>query len=181
MSSGSAAYFAFVAAVFFGYWVSYRWVRLRLAVVLLANYLFCAQFGLFYVVLLPACAAIDYAVGLGLMRIRRASLRRILLAISVTLNMGVLIGSRHLGALVSNRWSWVFPLGLSFYTLQSLTYTIDLYRRDAEGTRGFLEYLCAASFFPTLQAGPITRLAELVKQLRTGPPSPVRTAGARSS
>jgi alginate O-acetyltransferase complex protein AlgI len=169
MSSGSAAYFAFVAAVFFGYWVCYRWPRLRLSFVLLANYLFCSRFGLFYVVLLPACGAVDYAVGLGLMRFQRSWARRALLGISVALNLGVLIGSRHAGVIVGGKWSWVFPLGLSFYTFQSLTYTIDLYRRDAEGTRGFLEYLCAASFFPTLQAGPITRIAELVKQLRTGP------------
>jgi alginate O-acetyltransferase complex protein AlgI len=169
MSSGSAAYFAFVAAVFFSYWLSYRWTRLRLAVLLLANYLFCAQFGLFYVALLPFCGIVDYAVGLGLMRSRHSGLRRALLAVSVIVNLGVLIGSRHAGALLGSRWSWVFPLGLSFYTFQSLTYTIDLYRRDSEGTRGLLEYLCAASFFPTLQAGPITRVAELVKQLRTGP------------
>jgi len=169
MSSGGAAYFEFVAVVFFVYWVAYRWARPRLAVVLLANYLFCAQFGLFYVVLLPACAGVDYCVGLGLMRFRSGLARRVLLGISVALNVGVLIGSRHMGVLLPSRWSWVFPLGLSFYTLQSLTYTIDLYRRDAEGTRSLLEYLAAASFFPTLQAGPITRVAELVKQLRSGP------------
>jgi D-alanyl-lipoteichoic acid acyltransferase DltB (MBOAT superfamily) len=169
MSSGSAAYFVFVAVVFFSYWASYRSVRLRLAVLLLANYLFCARFGLFYVALLPACAAIDYTVGLGLMRFRRNAVRRALLAVSLALNLGVLVGSRHAGALLGAKWTWVFPLGLSFYTFQSLTYTLDLYRRDAEGTRGFLEYLCAASFFPTLQAGPITRLADLTKQLRTSP------------
>src|ERR1019366_9089202 len=49
-------------------------------------------------------------------------------------------------------------LGLSFYAFQSLTYTIDLYRRDGEGTPSLLGYLAAASFFPTLQAGPITRV-----------------------
>jgi D-alanyl-lipoteichoic acid acyltransferase DltB (MBOAT superfamily) len=61
-------------------------------------------------------------------------------------------------------WDWVFPLGLSFYTFQALTYTLDLYRRDAEGTTGLLAHLSAVSFFPTLQAGPITRVSELIQQ-----------------
>src|SRR5688572_269169 len=69
----------------------------------------------------------------------------------------------------STTWDWIFPLGLSFYTFQALTYTIDLYRRDAEGTHSLLTYLSAASFFPTLQAGPITRLADLAKQFSGRP------------
>ena len=70
-----------------------------------------------------------------------------------------------MGALVGPRgWDWIFPLGLSFYAFQALTYTLDLYRRNAEGTTNLLAYLSAVSFFPTLQAGPITRVSELIKQ-----------------
>ena len=83
-------------------------------------------------------------------------LRRALVWTSVAANLTLLFSSRHTG--------WVFPLGLSFYTFQSLTYTLDLYRRDGEGTRSLLAYLSAVTFFPTLQAGPITRVSELIKQ-----------------
>jgi alginate O-acetyltransferase complex protein AlgI len=64
-----------------------------------------------------------------------------------------------------SRWDWLFPLSLSFYAFQSLTYTIDIYRRDAPASSTYLGYMAAASFFPTIQAGPITRPAEILKQL----------------
>jgi len=60
-------------------------------------------------------------------------------------------------------------MGLSFYAFQALTYTIDLYRRDGEGTPSPLAHLSAVSFFPTLQAGPITRVADLIGQLANRP------------
>jgi len=97
----------------------------------------------------------------------------------VVLNLAALAASRHMGLLLKGGWDWIFPLGLSFYTFQSLTYTIDLYRRDGEATPSLLGYLSAASFFPTLQAGPITRLTELVKQF-AAPPALSRVDGGRA-
>src|SRR5262249_11956730 len=132
----------------------------RQGVMLLANYYFCSRFGLFYLALLPACSTVDYLVGLGLMRWSDVRIRRPLVWLSVAVNLTLLWAMRHTG--------WVLPLGLSFYAFQSLTYTIDLYRGDAGGTRNLLAYLSAASFFPTLQAGPITRVSELVKHLTEG-------------
>jgi alginate O-acetyltransferase complex protein AlgI len=167
------AYYLFVATVFFLYWAAARARPARLGIVLLANYLFCAQFGVFYVVLLPACSLVDYSVGIGLMRFRQPALRRLLVGISVALNLALLIGSHYMPWLLNRRgavqWDWVFPLGLSFYAFQALTYTIDLYRRDAEGTRSLLEHFSAVSFFPTVVAGPITRVTELVKQFAAAP------------
>jgi D-alanyl-lipoteichoic acid acyltransferase DltB (MBOAT superfamily) len=156
MPSGSAPFFLFVAAVFLIYWTAAASRRARLGIILLANYYFCARFGLFYVALLPVCSTLDYLVGLGLVRWEHAGLRRLLVSISVAGNLTLLYSTRHTG--------WVFPLGLSFYTFQSLTYTLDLYRRDGEGTRSLLAYLSAVTFFPTLQAGPITRVSDLIQQ-----------------
>ncbi len=173
---GSGVFFAFLAAVFFAWWASSASRLLRLTVILFANYLFCARYGLFYVVLLPACASLDFLVGLGLMRSRAPGVRRLLVSVSVVMNLALLAGSRHMGVLLnrssaggSPAWDWIFPLGLSFYTFQALTYTIDLYRRDDEGTTSLLAYLSAVSFFPTLQAGPITRVSDLLKQLSARP------------
>jgi alginate O-acetyltransferase complex protein AlgI len=178
---GSGVYFLFAAAVFLFYWVSWAATGsrvLRLAVVLLANYLFCAHFGLFYVLLIPVCSTVDFLIGLGLVRFRRPLVRRLLVTLSVALNVAILAGSRHMGMLLRG-WDWIFPLGLSFYTFQSLTYTIDLYRRDGEATTSLVGYLSAASFFPTLQAGPITRLTDLVKQF-AAPPALSREDGGRA-
>jgi D-alanyl-lipoteichoic acid acyltransferase DltB (MBOAT superfamily) len=185
VQTGSGIYYAFIAAVFFLYWLSSGSRLLRLAVILFANYLFCARYGLFYVLLLPACSTLDFMVGLGLMRFQRVPVRRLLVGLSIALNLALLIGSRHMGLLLnrhstaSSGWDWVFPLGLSFYVFQSLTYTIDLYRRDGTGTSSLLSYLSAVSFFPTIQAGPITRVTELVKQF-SARPNLTRVDGGRA-
>src|SRR5258707_14113556 len=101
VQSGSGIYFAFIAVVFFIYWVSSSSRLLRLAVILFANYLFCARYGLFYVLLLPVCSSLDFVVGLGLMRYRDARVRKLLVSLSVALNLGLLIGSRQMGALLN--------------------------------------------------------------------------------
>jgi D-alanyl-lipoteichoic acid acyltransferase DltB (MBOAT superfamily) len=178
VQAGGALYFVFLACVFFLYWACAASRLARLSMILLANSLFCAHYGLFYIALVLACATADYAIGLGLMRFRAAVLRRILVSASILLNLSLLVGSRHMGWFLSqgwlpahraSNWTWVFPLGLSFYVFQALTYTIDLYRRDAEGTSSLLAHLSAVSFFPTLQAGPITRVEELWKQFARRP------------
>ena len=181
MQVGSGVFFFFVAAVFLLYWTSWAVTGsrlLRLGIVLLANCLFCAHFGLFYVLLIPACSTADFLIGLGLARYRNTKLRRALVTGSVLLNLSILVGSRHMGMLLHG-WDWIFPLGLSFYVFQSLTYTLDLYRRDGDATPSLLGYLSAASFFPTLQAGPITRLTDLVKQF-ADPPKLSREDGGRA-
>jgi D-alanyl-lipoteichoic acid acyltransferase DltB (MBOAT superfamily) len=157
MSAGTTPYFLFIAAVFFLYWAAPQTRLVRLTVILLANYFFCARYGLFYLALLPACSTLDFLIGRALVSSTHRARRRLLVVLSVAANIALLIASRHTG--------WIFPLGLSFYTLQSLTYTLDLYRRDAEPATSLLSYLSAVSFFPTLQAGPITRVSELLQQL----------------
>jgi D-alanyl-lipoteichoic acid acyltransferase DltB (MBOAT superfamily) len=165
LAAGSSTYFIFVAAVFFVYWAAPQTRLLRLGVILLANYFFCARYGLFYLALIPACSTVDFLVGLGLVRFHHDLVRRVLVGVSVAVNLALLVGSRHMGAVIGPMgWDWIFPLGLSFYAFQALTYTLDLYRRDAEGTTSLLAYLSAVSFFPTLQAGPITRVSELIGQ-----------------
>ena len=61
-------------------------------------------------------------------------------------------------------WNWALPISLSFSVFQALTYTIDLYRQDAKGTRSYLAHLASVSFFPTILAGPITRVETLLDQ-----------------
>ena len=75
--------------------------------------------------------------------------RRLLVSLSICLNLGILATFKYM-PLVKSDWAWVFPLGISFYTFQALSYTIDVYRRDAKATSSILAYLSAVSFFPTI-------------------------------
>lgn len=170
----TSVYFLFLVAVFFAYWPLARVRTLALGVVLFANYFFYAKWGMFYLGLIPVASTIDFLLGLGLDRSHRPWLRRILLSVSVMMNVGILALLKYTPFALENytritgnaapEWHWVFPLGISFYTFQSLTYTIDIYRRDAKATTSYLAHLASTSFFPTTLAGPITRVATLIPQ-----------------
>jgi alginate O-acetyltransferase complex protein AlgI len=174
MLLSSSTYFLFLAALFLLYWPLSRWRAAGLAVFLFANYFFYAKWDLFYLFLIPLASLCDFTIGLGLGRFERPGVRKLLVTLSVLLNLGLLTAFKYMPFLFENyarlagvpapTWHWTFPLGISFYAFQSLTYTLDLYRRDAKPTRSLLAHLTATSFFPTTLAGPITRVADLVKQ-----------------
>jgi alginate O-acetyltransferase complex protein AlgI len=180
MVLSSSAYFIFLVGVFFLYWPVARIRALALGVILLANYFFYAKWDLFYLFLIPAASTCDYAIGLGLERFQSKALRRALVSLSVLLNLGILVSFKYMPFLLENyahlakrpapEWHWIFPLGISFYAFQSLTYTIDVYRRDAKATGSYLAYLTSVSFFPTTLAGPITRVATLLPQFEKRAP-----------
>ena len=175
MLLSSSAYFIFLVGLFFLYWPLARMRALSLAVILFANYFFYAKWDLFYLGLIPIASLIDYSIGLALGRVESPGTRRALVCLSVAVNLGILTAFKYMPFLLENFarvtettpvvWQWTFPLGISFYVFQSLTYTIDVYRRDAQPTQSLLAYLAAVSFFPTTLAGPITRVSSLVPQL----------------
>jgi len=170
----SSAYFIFLVAVFALYWPVSRFRTLTLAVVLFANYFFYAKWDLFYLALIPAVSSCDYVFGLGLQYSKNTAVRRVLVSASILMNVGLLATFKYMPFFLSNwsamsgkpapEWHWTLPLSLSFYVFQALTYTIDLYRRDAKGTRSYLAHLASVSFFPTTLAGPITRVQSLIDQ-----------------
>jgi len=105
----------------------------------------------------------------------RSWFRRTLLLCSLALNLGILATFKYMSFFLATwagithrpapQWHWTFALGISFYCFQSLTYTIDLYRRDGRPVRSLLAYMTAVSFFPTTLSGPITRPLALAPQL----------------
>ena len=175
MLLSSSSYFVFLVAIFLLYWPLARVRALSLALILFANYFFYAKWDLFYLYLIPAASTLDFLIGLGLDRAQHPIVRRLLIGLSVLMNLGILASLKYMPFLLENwaqlagrpapEWHWTFPLGISFYTFQSLTYTIDIYRRDAKPTRSLLAYLSSVSFFPTTLAGPITRVAALLPQM----------------
>jgi len=174
LSLYDSTYFVFLGALFFLYWPLSRWRTVTLGLILFADYFFYARWSLTLLALIPAAASIDYALGLGLQYSKSQLVRRLLVTASVAMNVGILAFFKYMPFLLGNwaswtsrpapAWSWTLPISLSFYVFQALTYTIDLYRRDAKGTRSYLAHLSAVSFFPTTLAGPITRVETLLDQ-----------------
>ena len=174
MQLSSSTYFIFLVAVFALYWPVSRVRLLTLSLILFANYFFYAKWDLFYLALIPAVSSCDYVFGLGLQYSKNRVVRRILVTASIVMNVGLLASIKYMPFFFQNwtavtgrpapQWNWTLPISLSFYVFQALTYTIDLYRRDAKGTKSYLAHLAAVSFFPTILAGPITRVSTLIEQ-----------------
>jgi len=170
----SSTYFVFLVAILALYWPVSRVRALALGVILFANYFFYAKWDLIYLALIPAASTCDYCIGLGLQHWNRSAARRLLVSASILMNIGMLATFKYMPFFLGNwahvtghpapQWHWTLPLTLSFYVFQALTYTIDLYRRDAKGTKSLLAHLAAVSFFPTTLAGPITRVSSLLDQ-----------------
>ncbi|MDP8982305.1 MAG: MBOAT family protein [Acidobacteriota bacterium] len=159
MLLSSAPYFVFLGAVFVVYWLSSRSRLGALLVVLAANYFFYGRWDLAYLILIPAASTVDFLLARAM---DRGGPRRLWVTLSILQNVGLIASLKYLPLLTP--WHWALPLGVSFYAFQSMTYTIDVYRRDAKPTSDYLAYLCSASFFPTTLAGPITRIATLLPQ-----------------
>ncbi len=131
-----------------------------------------------FLFLLSTVTVVDYGVARVLAREVRIPARRALLGLSVTLNLGFLFAFKysHFAAVIAARiaqhpdpvWSLALPIGISFYTFETLSYVIDVYRREATPTESLLDYAVFVSFFPRLIAGPITRAHQFLPQLAGG-------------
>ncbi len=154
----SPTYFIFLSLLFFAWWPAVRHRRAALGLIVFANLLFYAKWNLWYLFLVPAASTADFLTGLALGRAHNLWKRRCLVTASILLNTCLILSMRWTGP--AEFW----PLTLSFYAFQSLTYTIDVYRRDQVPSTSYLAYLCSSTFFPTTLAGPITRVGALLKQ-----------------
>ena len=156
----------------------HRW---RWATTLLLSYYFYMCWKPAFVLLIIASTVIDYLVGIGLDRTDSVRRRRILLGTSLTANLGLLFTFKYLdfacqsvehllaaaGLLLElPHPELVLPVGISFYTFQTLSYTIDVYRRATPTEYHLGRFAVYVSFFPQLVAGPIERSNRLLPQFR---------------
>lgn len=134
-----------------------------------------------YLVVLGVAAAIDYYAALALEQADRTpGTRKAILAVSMTTNLGLLAFFKYFGFALDNlqwlsqrvgvdftrpEWQVVLPMGISFYTFQSMSYTIDVYRREIRALHSFRDFILFISFFPQLVAGPIVRASEFLPQM----------------
>ena len=171
----------FLLVLPFGLWAENRTRRVAL---LVASYAFYAWFSVALCSLMAFSTFLDFSVGRGLHRSQDPRRRRQLLAISLVGNLGLLFAFKYtnwfLGSINSLSmlftgdapfalYDIILPLGISFYTFQTLSYTIDIYRREMNPTNSLLTFALYVAFFPQLVAGPIVRAANLVPQLDRGP------------
>jgi alginate O-acetyltransferase complex protein AlgI len=178
-------YFIFLAIVFFAYWLLATGRRVPVLFLLAVSYYFYALWNPKFLGLIFLLSTVDFAVALGLGRIRGRAWRKLLVSLSVLTDIGVLIAfkyfnffSESLTELLSHAgWrvssfslgNLILPLGLSFITFRSLSYVIDVHRGRLAPTRHYFDYLTFVAFFPTVIAGPVVRAADLLPQFRTRP------------
>lgn len=164
-------FFLFFLVVLCIYW-ALRTNDLRKWFILLASFTFYSAWDLRFAVMLLALAAADWYLALCIERTESLSTRKKLVSASVAMNLSVLfwfkyfnfflgstlVAAHRLGLhLDQPTLRIILPVGVSFFTFQSLSYTIDVYRREIPAVRSLRDYLMFASFFPQLVAGPIVR------------------------
>ncbi len=181
MTFTTLTFVVFLVVVFALYWLVER-PALQNLLLVVASYFFYGWWDYRFCGLMFLSSTIDYAVGLGLERLRGFPKRRHLLLVgSVAANLGLLGFFKYFNFFVENlqrvlaALGWtispmtlrlVLPVGISFYTFQSLSYVLDVYRGQIPATHRFLDYLAYVSFFPQLVAGPIERGTNLLPQFQ---------------
>jgi len=153
--------------------------RIKKAHLLLASYLFYAAWSPPFVLLLWISTLVDWHVARWMSRAESLSRRRLLLFISLGCNLGLLGYFKYAGFLTDSfsamlqgigiayqapEMSIILPVGISFYTFQTLSYTIDVYRGRLKPWPSFLDFALFVTFFPQLVAGPIVRAIDFLPQ-----------------
>jgi D-alanyl-lipoteichoic acid acyltransferase DltB (MBOAT superfamily) len=183
MLFNSISFLIFLPVVFILYWGLFkRSLKLQNIFLLLASYLFYGWWDYRFLALIAASTLVDFFVGRFLQKTGNEIHRKILLGLSLAFNLGLLGFFKYYNFFIES-WidSWsnlgvemqvsslniILPVGISFYTFQTLSYTIDVYRRKIEPTSDIINFSVFVAFFPQLVAGPIERAKHLLPQFST--------------
>jgi alginate O-acetyltransferase complex protein AlgI len=179
MLFNSDVFLKFFAAFLLLYWMVRHSLLARNLLIVAASYLFYGWWDWRFLSLIFISSAVDYGIGLALGQTEDPRRRKIWLVLSVTCSLTLLgvfkyydFFAASLTALLTQLQiplhprllGIVLPVGISFYTFQTMSYVIDVYRRQMPPTHSFLNFLAYVSFFPQLVAGPIERGAHLLPQ-----------------
>lgn len=170
----------FLPSVFILYWFVFkRNIKLQNVLLILASYVFYGWWDYRFLALIIFSSLVDYAIGKKLRNEEEPIKRKILLWISILVNLGFLGFFKYYNFFIDNfveAFSFfgnkiqpntldiILPVGISFYTFQTLSYTIDVYKKKLEPTDDVISFLAFVSFFPQLVAGPIERATNLLPQ-----------------
>lgn len=180
MLFNSIEFLVFFFVVFSCYWMLRSDVRKQNLLLLISSYIFYAFWDWRFLFLIILSSFIDYVAGIKIGEAQSPKLRKTWLHLSVVSNLSLLAVFKYYNFFAESfsemmaYFSWVpndltldiiLPVGISFYTFQSLSYTIDIYRRNFEPTKNILSFFTFISFFPQLVAGPIERSSALLPQI----------------
>jgi D-alanyl-lipoteichoic acid acyltransferase DltB (MBOAT superfamily) len=173
----------FLPVVFVLYWfVANTKLRFQNALLAAAGCVFYGWWDWRFLTLMWFSIVLDYSVGIGLERLQQPRQRWWLLAFSLAINLGLLGFFKYYNfftdqfcaaftffgyAIQPRTLNIILPVGISFYTFQSMGYAIDVYRRKQQPTHDFVAYAAFVSFFPQLAAGPIERAGNMLPQFTT--------------
>jgi alginate O-acetyltransferase complex protein AlgI len=169
----------FLPIVFVLYWSFYKYHRVQLWILLGSSYLFYGWWDWRFLGLIAISTFIDFIIGYKIGQTENSKKRKLLLAFSLTANLGMLGFFKYFNFFTDafvdafslfgtnfeySRLQIILPVGISFYTFQTLSYTFDVYRRKLTPTKDLLAFFGFVSFFPQLVAGPIERASHLLGQ-----------------
>lgn len=181
MVFNSLTFIAFFACVLLMHSLPFGWTTKKINL-LIASYLFYSAWNPPFVILLWVSTVVDWYAAQGLVKARRQVARHAWMLLSVVANLGLLGFFKYGQFLLDNftavmsalgvayhpaHYDIVLPVGISFYTFATMSYTLDVYLRRALPARNLLDYALFVTFFPHLVAGPIMRPTELVPQFET--------------
>jgi D-alanyl-lipoteichoic acid acyltransferase DltB (MBOAT superfamily) len=172
----------FFPTVLLLYWTVFKKsLSLQNLFLVVVSYIFYAFWDWRFLSLIFLSTIVDYCVGLWLGKTENLSKRKLLLGISLVFNLGMLMTFKYFNFFVETfidtfslfgttlkvtSWNILLPVGISFYTFQTMSYTIDLYRKRIEPTKDIVAFFAFVSFFPQLVAGPIERASHLLPQFK---------------
>ena len=175
--------FLVFAVIFYAAWlVIRRWSNTRWLWLVIASMVFYGWWDYRFLALIVGSGLIDFFAGLAMKRF--PARRKLWLILSIAGNVGSLVVFKY-ATFACHNINWLLaalgvetqvpianvglPVGISFYTFQSMSYTIDIYRGHLKPTRNFLHFFAYLSMFPQLVAGPIVRASDLLPQLKKAP------------
>ncbi len=183
MLFNSWIFLGFMPLVFLLYWLVFnKTIRLQNGFLTFASFVFYGWWSIRFLQLLFLSLLVDFSVGLLLENAKKQCLRKLLITFSIFFNIGLLCFFKYFNFFADSLKEFLLlfgmkpdfvtldillPVGISFYTFQSLSYTIQVYRGKMRATKDIIAYAAYISFFPQLVAGPIEKATHFLPQFQT--------------
>ena len=180
MYFNSLDYILFLFLFFILYWSRYTKIEENKNLLLLfGSYFFYSLWDIRFLILIIYTSVINYLIGSEIFNSKKERRKHLLIVLSVVSNLGVLFVFKYFNFFIDtlnifinsssalenfNSLKIILPVGISFYTFQSMSYTIDIYKKKIDPAKDFIAFLAFISFFPQLIAGPIERAKNLLPQ-----------------
>jgi len=180
MLFNSIEYLIFFPIVFTIYWLLRKQLKLQNTLLLFASYFFYGLWDYRFLSLIIFSSICDYILGLQIDKATAKSKKKVFVAISLFVNLGLLLTFKYYNFFIDNFMELsnmlgftpninsikvILPVGISFYTFQTLSYTIDIYRGTLKPSNSIVNFFTYVAFFPQLVAGPIERASRLLPQI----------------